>query len=36
MMLWSLPFAFISLLLLAYTMKEANYGEDENPNEGDK
>ena len=28
MMLWSLPFAFVSLLLLAYTMKEANYGEE--------
>ena len=36
MMLWSLPFAFISLLLLAYTMKEANYGEEQNPNEDDK
>lgn len=26
MMLWSLPFAFVSLLLMAYTMKESNYG----------
>lgn len=35
-MLISLPFAFVSLLLLAYTMKEANYGDDEDPVEDDK
>merc|ERR1711937_343083 len=28
-MLWSLPFALISLLLISYTMHEANYGNDE-------
>lgn len=36
MMLVSLPFAFVSLLLLAYTMKEANYGDDDDSNEDDK
>ena len=36
MMLVSLPFAFISLLLLAYTMKEANYGDDDDSNERPK
>jgi hypothetical protein len=29
-MLISLPFAFVALILLAYTMKESNYGDDEN------
>jgi len=35
-MLISLPFAFVSLLLIAYTMKEANYGDDQDPVEEDK
>lgn len=29
MMLWSLPFAFISLCLIGFTMKESNYGAEE-------
>jgi MFS family permease len=36
MMLIALPFAFVSLLLLAYTMKETNYGDEEDPDEGAK
>jgi hypothetical protein len=36
MMLIALPFAFVALLLLAYTMKEANYGDDEDTDEGVK
>ena len=34
MMLWSLPFAFISLLLIGYTMKESNYGHEDDEEEG--
>jgi len=36
MMLIALPVAFVALLLLAYTMKEANYGDDDDQNEADK
>lgn len=36
MMLISLPVAFVALLLLSYTMKEANYGDEEDPVEEDK
>ena len=36
MMLIALPVAFVALLLLAYTMKEANYGDEEDPDEGSK
>lgn len=36
MMLIALPVAFVALLLLAYTMKEANYGDDEDSDEGAK
>jgi len=36
MMLIALPVAFVALLLLAYTMKEANYGDDDDQNEDDK
>jgi len=36
MMLVALPVAFVALLLLAYTMKESNYGDDEDPVEDDK
>jgi hypothetical protein len=36
MMLIALPVAFIALLLLAYTMREANYGDDDDQNEDDK
>lgn len=35
-MYWALPFAFVSLLLMAYTMKESNYGHDEDPDDGSK
>lgn len=36
MMLIALPVAFVALLLLSYTMKESNYGDDENPVDDDK
>lgn len=36
MMLYTLPLAFVSLLVMGYTMREANYGDDDDQDEAHK